>query len=169
MISRQEFFAKTRNKGYTTEQLYSAYEVYATCPGAAASHMTFDNFICFRCGSCCRRPWRVEATQYDVLRWIWEGRLDILGRLEHMPKRSAQAATSACERKALDMIGVELAEQDDGLVASLAASIVSARDGWLLVPKKNGQCVFYDDGLKSCAIYATRPEVCGRFPDVSRF
>ena len=169
MISRQEFFARSRNKGYTTEQLYSAYEVYTTCPGAAASHMKFDDFICLRCGSCCRKPWRVEATQYDVLRWIWEGRLDILGILEHTPKRSPQAAASACEEKALYMIGVELAEQDDMLVASLAASITSARNGWLLVPKKNGRCTFYNDVLKSCAIYATRPEVCGRFPDVSQF
>ena len=117
MISRQEFFTRSRNKGYTTEQLYSAYEVYTTCPGAAASHMTFDEFSCLRCGNCCRKPWRVEATQYDVLRWIWEGRLDILGTLEHMPKRSPQVATSVCEEKALDMIGVELAEQDDMLVA----------------------------------------------------
>ena len=169
MISRQEFFARSRNKGYTTEQLYSAYEVYATCPGAVASQMKFGDFLCLRCGSCCRKPWRVEATQYDVLRWIWEGRLDILGTLEHMPKRSTQAAASACEEKALDMIGVDLAEQDDMLVASLAASIVSARDGWLLVPKKNGRCIFYDDGQKACSIHGTRPEVCGRFPDVSRF
>jgi Fe-S-cluster containining protein len=169
MISRQEFFARSRNKGYTTEQLYSAYEVYATCPGAAASHMKFDDFTCFRCGSCCRKPWRVEATQYDVLRWIWEGRLDILGILEHTPKRSPQAAASACEGKALYMIGVELAEQDDGLVASLAAMITSARDGWLLVPKKNVRCIFYDEGQKACTVYATRPEVCERFPDVSQF
>ena len=102
-------------------------------------------------------------------RWIWEGRLDILGMLEHKPKRSSQAAVPASERKALDMIGVELAEQDDRLVASLAASIVSARDGWLLVPKKYGRCIFYDDRQKACTIYVTRPEVCGRFPDVSKF
>lgn len=169
MISRQEFFARSRDKGYTTEQLYSAYEVYTTCAGAMASDMMFGDFLCLRCGSCCRKPWRVEATQYDVLRWTWEGRLDILGILEHMPKRLSQAAASTCEEKALDMIGVELAEQDDMLVASLAASIASARNGWLLVPKRNGQCIFYDDSQKTCAIYATRPEVCGRFPNVSRF
>ena len=169
MISRQEFFARSRNRGYTTEQLYSAYEVYVTCPGAAASHMMLDDFTCLRCGSCCRKPWRVEATQYDVLRWIWEGRLDILWALEHRPKRVPQATISMYEAKALDMIGVELSEQDDMLVASLASSIMSARDGWLLVPKKNGHCIFYDDGQKACAIYETRPEVCCRFPDVSQF
>jgi Fe-S-cluster containining protein len=134
-----------------------------------ASHMTFGDFTCLRCGNCCRKPWRVEATQYDVLRWIWEGRLDILGMLEHMPKRAPLAAASSCEQKALDMIGIELAEQDDRLVASLASSIVSARDGWLLAPKKNERCIFYDESQKACAIYSTRPEVCGRFPDVSQF
>ena len=169
MISRQEFFARTRGKGYSTEQLYSAYEVYATCPGAAATHMKFGDFKCLRCGNCCRKPWRVEATHYDVLRWIWEGRLDILGILEHRHKRSVEAATSACEEKALDMIGVELAEQDDSLVASLAAAIASARNGWLLIPKMGGQCIFYDGGQKACTIYGTRPEVCAHFPDVSRF
>jgi Fe-S-cluster containining protein len=104
-----------------------------------------------------------------VLRWIWEGRLDILGALEHIPKRASQEAASACEEKALGMIGIGLAEQDDMIVASLASSIASARDGWLLVPKKNGRCIFYDESQKACAIYGTRPEVCGRFPDVSKF
>ena len=169
MISRQEFFARSRDQGYSTEQLYSAYEVYATCPGAAESHMRFDQFTCLRCGNCCRKPWRVEATLYDVLRWIWQGRLDILGALEHSHRRSVEPAVNACEEKAMDMIGIGLAEQDDGLVASLAAAIASARNGWLLIPKKNGQCIFYENEKKSCAIYDTRPEVCIRFPDVSRF
>jgi Fe-S-cluster containining protein len=169
MLSRQEFFARARREGYTTEQLYSAYEVLAMCPGAQASHMSFGDFKCMRCGNCCRRPWRVEATQYDVLRWIREGRLDILGALEQKPRRMPSAAASAYEARALDMIGVGLAELDDGLVASLAAAIASARDGWLLVPKRGGSCIFYDDRKKACAIYETRPEVCERFPDVRRF
>lgn len=169
MLSRQEFFARARREGYTTEQLYSAYEVLAMCPGAQSSHMRFGDFTCLRCGCCCRKPWRVEATQYDVLRWIREGRLDILGVLEQKPRRIPSASTSECEARALDMIGTDLAELDDGLVASLAAAIASARDGWLLVPKRSGGCIFYDDRKKACAIYGTRPEVCERFPDVRRF
>lgn len=170
MLSRQEFFAKAGREGYTTEQLYSAYEVYATCPGAAASHMRFDRFRCLRCGNCCRRPWRVEATRSDVLRWIWEGRLDILGALEQRPKRMPLTSLHAYEEKALEMIGASLLELDDDMVASLASAIAAAGDGWLLVPRKYGRCVFLDeDGLPACAIHGTRPEVCERFPDVREF
>jgi Fe-S-cluster containining protein len=163
MLTRQEFFARARKGKTSTEQLYSAYDAYSTCPKLGDD----GEFRCSRCGECCRRPWRVEASVYDVQRWIWESRLDIIGKLEYIPKKGPPPGLTECEKRSLEMMCSELIEYDESLVAMLAFALASARDSALVVSKNNGECVFHHGS--GCDIYSTRPDVCVKFPDTSLF
>lgn len=163
MLSRQEFFARARRGKCSTEQLYSAYEAYTTCPALRDN----GEFSCARCGNCCRRPWRVEASVYDVQRWIWENRLDIIGELEYSPKKGPPPWLTECEARSMEMMCSELIEYDESLVAVLAFALAAARDNALVVSKKTGECVYYNGS--GCSIYSTRPEVCARFPEAGLF
>lgn len=160
MLSRQEFFSRARRGPYTTEELYSAYEAYATCPAFPGA----GDFRCERCGRCCRRPWRIEPSVRDVQRWIREGRLDIIRRLEHAPRPGPPAVPAPCEAGDPGPPG----PVPHGMDGDLAAAMVfAAREGELVVPKTPAGCIYYDgDG---CTIYGTRPGVCSLFPDAGRF
>lgn len=163
MLSRQEFFARARRGPYSTEDLYSAYEAYATCPAFPRE----GEFQCERCGSCCRRPWRVEVSVYDVQRWIVENRLDIIRRLEYMPRRGPPMGLTQCEAKSLEMMCAGILEMEERLAARLAFTFGASRDGAMVIPKNEEGCVYHDgDG---CGIYDTRPQVCSRFPDARLF
>lgn len=163
MLSRQEFFVRARRGPYTTEELYSAYEAYATCPAFPRN----GDFYCRRCGSCCRRPWRIEASVYDIQRWIAEKRLDIIEGLEYRPKRGPPAGLTLCEVRSLEMMCAGLLEMDEAPIALLAFSLGAAREGALIMPKDAEGCAYYDG--EGCEIYATRPGVCARFPDARLF
>jgi Fe-S-cluster containining protein len=163
MLSRQEFFARARNGRYSTEELYSAYEAYMTCPAFGRP----GAFRCERCGRCCRRPWRVEASVYDVQRWIAEKRLDIIDSLEYVPKKGPPPGLTPCEMKEFEMICAGLLEQDERLTATLGFALAASREGALVMPRNACGCVHFDGA--GCAIYDTRPGVCGRFPDVALF
>jgi len=162
MLSRQEFFALARGQ-FSTEELYSAYEAYSTCP----AFRDRDAFHCERCGACCRRQWRIEASVYDVQRWISEKRLDILENLEYMPKRGPPQGPTPCEAKSLEMMCSGLLEFDENLTAMLAFALAASREGALVISKNTDGCIYYDGA--GCAIYGTRPEVCARFPDAGLF
>jgi Fe-S-cluster containining protein len=163
MLSRQEFFARARREKCSTEELYSAYEAYSTCPAFRGR----DVFRCERCGSCCRRPWRVEASVYDVQRWISEKRLDIIWKLDYMPKKGPPQGLTPCEIRSLEMMCSGLLEFDESLIPMLAFALAASRDGALVMPKHKDGCVYHDRAR--CAIYETRPEVCARFPDARLF
>ncbi len=163
MLGREEFFALARGGTFSTEELYEAYEAYATCP-ALRGHSVFK---CERCGACCRRPWRVEASVYDVQRWISEKRLDILERLEYAPKRGPPQGLSPCEARSLEVMCSELLEIDEGLVTAFAFALAASRDGALVIPKAADGCIFHEGS--GCAIYGTRPGICALFPDARLF
>lgn len=163
MLSRQEFFARARKGEYSTEQLYSAYEAYAICPCFGGP----GEFECNRCGNCCRKPWRVEASVYDVQRWISEKRLDIIGELEYFPKRGPPRGLTPCELRSLEMMCLELMELDESLIAMFAFALAASREGALILPKNDGGCIYHDGS--GCSIYGTRPEVCAVFPDTRLF
>jgi Fe-S-cluster containining protein len=148
MMSRQEFFALARGR-FSTEELYLAYEAYATCPAFRKS----GPFYCERCGACCRRTWRIEASVDDLQRWISEKRMDILENLKYAPKEGAPWRLMPHEA------GLSGATLDFALTASMEGALVIAKDG--------DGCVYYDGS--GCAIYDTRPMVCARFPDARLF
>lgn len=97
-MSRQEFFALARGR-FSTEELYTAYEAYVTCPALRGG----GSFYCMRCGACCRRQWRIEVSGADVRRWIAEKRLDILGSLKCSPRKGPPGALAASRHGALVM------------------------------------------------------------------
>jgi Fe-S-cluster containining protein len=163
MLGREEFFALARGGIFSTEELYEANEAYAICPSLRGR----GAFKCERCGACCRRPWRVEASVYDVQRWISEKRLDILESLVYEPKRGPPQGLTPCEAKSLEMMCSELLEVDEGLVTTFAFALAASREGALVIPKAADGCVFHDG--RGCAIYGTRPGVCAQFPDVRLF
>ena len=163
MLSRQEFFSRARPGKCSTEQLYSAYEAYSTCPALGDP----GEFRCTRCGNCCRRPWRVEVSVYDIQRWVRENRLDIVGELEYSPKKGPPPGLTECEARALEMMCSELIEYDESLAAMLAFSAAAARDGALVMAKKSGECIYHNG--TGCLIYSSRPSVCTQFPDVGLF
>jgi Fe-S-cluster containining protein len=160
MLSRQEFFALARDERFSTEELYETYEAYATCPALKGG----GAFQCERCGACCRRPWRVEASVDDVRRWISEKRLDILENLQYAPKRGPPQGLAPGEAGSLETMCAGLPES---LVATLAFALAASREGALVIAKNAGGCVYHDGG--ECAIYETRPGVCARFPDARLF
>lgn len=163
MLSRQEFFSRARQGPYSTEDLYSAYEAYATCPA-----FPYDgDFRCERCGSCCRRAWRIEVSVYDIQRWITEKRPDIVESLEYLPKRGPPAGLTPCEVRSLEMMCSGLLEMDESLTARLAFAFGASRDGAMVIPKNDDGCAYHDGA--GCTIYDTRPEVCARFPDARLF
>jgi len=163
MLSRQEFFALAREGKCSTEQLYSAYEAYSICPAFRKA----DEFVCTRCGNCCRRQWRVEASIYDVQRWISEKRLDIIHVMEYSPKKGPPGGLTPCEMRSMEMMGSWILELDESQVAMLAFALAASREGALVLPKTNQECIYHgDDG---CSIYSTRPEVCAMFPDMRLF
>jgi len=163
MLSRQEFFALARDARFSTEELYEAYEAYATCPALRDR----DTFQCERCGACCRRPWRVEASDNDVQRWISEKRLDILENLIYVPKKGPPQGLTPSEARSLETMCDGLPELDESLAATLAFALAASREGALVIAKNAGGCVYHDGG--GCAIYETRPGVCARFPDARLF
>ncbi|AFC99513.1 Uncharacterized protein family (UPF0153) [Methanocella conradii HZ254] len=163
MLSRQEFFARARGGKHTIEELYAAYETYSTCPAVRSR----GAFKCMRCGSCCRRPWRVEVSVYDVQRWIYEKRLDIMKSLEYRPRKGSFRRLSTCEARSLEIMCSSLLDLDESLSAGLAFAIAASRDGSLIMPKDEDGCVYLEDGL--CTIYETRPQVCASFPDAGLF
>jgi Fe-S-cluster containining protein len=174
MISRQEFFRiarKSPDNCLTTEQLYSAYEVYRTCPKVSASGIAIRGITapeCFRCGNCCRKPWRIEVAFHDVLRWIREKRFDIISSLEYSPRKSQDNEDIHADLKQAEMAASQLAGLDADILAKsvFMVYISASSEGCLIIPKNNG-CIFHDDGeISSCAIHDTKPEVCERFPDI---
>jgi Fe-S-cluster containining protein len=163
MLSRQDFFARARRGEYSAEELYPAYEAYVTCPAVSRSKA----FACERCGSCCRRPWRIEASVYDVQRWISEKRLDIVRRLEYRPKRGPPKGLTPCEVRSFEMMCDGLLELEESRMASLAFALAASREGAMVMAKGEEGCSYYDG--EGCAIYETRPEACARFPDARLF
>ncbi len=159
MLSREEFFAFAREGRLSTEELYEAYEAYATCPALRKR----GAYYCERCGACCRRPWRIEASVYDVQRWISEKRLDILESLEYLPKKGPPQGLSPSEVKSLEIMCAGLLELDEGIASAFAFALAASREGALVVAKNSEGCVYHDG--EGCAIYETRPGVCERFPD----
>jgi Fe-S-cluster containining protein len=168
MMSRPEFFARLRGcaPGLTPAQMYATYEAYLTCPLSpfreGAEALGFD---CGRCGNCCRRPWRVEAQLHDILRWLDEGRLDILASLEHRPRKTScgTADTGLIGQLALKAAGLD----GDDLAMTLSIVARSAADeGCYVLPGENGCRYLIDGTITACSIYDTRPEVCRRFPSV---
>jgi Fe-S-cluster containining protein len=162
MLSRQEFFALARGR-LSTEELYSAYEAYSTCPALRNR----GAFHCERCGACCRRPWRIEASVCDVQRWIVEKRLDIFENLKYAPKRGPPQGLTPREARSLETMCSGLLELDESLTATLAFALAASREGALVIAKDTGGCAYYDGSV--CTIYETRPEVCARFPDARLF
>ncbi len=163
MLSRQEFFALARTGDHPTEELYSAYDAYTTCPALPGD----GPFRCERCGTCCRRPWRVEASVYDVQRWIAEKRLDIIENLTYMPARGPPRGLTACEVKSLEMMCSGLLEMDESLTATLAFALAASRECSVVLAKNARGCIYYDG--TGCAIYGTRPGVCALYPDARLF
>jgi Fe-S-cluster containining protein len=169
MIGRQDFFARARKKAprYTTEQLYAAYETFLTCPiSPFREERDTAGFDCGRCGNCCRRPWRVEATLHDVLRWIAEGRHDILASLDYRPRGpddEPEDISPLVRQLASQLAG----EDEDHISRALSvAKSVEACEGSYVLPKKNGCSYLAGGKTTACRIYDTRPEVCRRFPGV---
>jgi Fe-S-cluster containining protein len=162
MLSRQEFFALAKGR-LPTEELYLAYEAYATCPALRNR----GAFRCERCGACCRRPWRIEASACDVQRWIAEERLDIFENLKYAPKIGPPQGLTPHEAKFLETMCFGQLELDEGLTATLAFALAASREGALVIAKNAGGCVYHDG--EGCAIYETRPQVCARFPDARLF
>jgi len=162
MLSRQEFFALARGRRFSTEELYEAYEAYATCHALRNQ----GAFQCERCGACCRRPWRVEVSVDDVQRWISQKRLDILENLVYVPKKGPPQGLTPGEARSLEMMCTGPYD-DDGLVAMLSFALAASREGALVIEKNADGCVYHDCG--GCAIYETRPGVCVRFPDARLF
>ncbi|HTX43965.1 MAG TPA: YkgJ family cysteine cluster protein [Methanocella sp.] len=157
MLSRQEFFALARGGRFSTEEKYEAYEAYATCPAFRKG-----SFHCERCGACCRRPWRVEASAGDIRRWISEKRLDIVENLVYWPKRGRPRGPAPGDARAL-----RTACDGESLEAMLAFALAASREGALVIAKDAGGCVYHDGS--GCAIHGTRPGVCARFPDARLF
>jgi Fe-S-cluster containining protein len=169
MIGRQDFFARVRGKshGYTTEQLYAAYETYLTCPlSPFRERRETVNIDCSRCGNCCRKPWRVEVHLWDVLRWAVEGRHDILASLERRPL-GRDPEHGSCSPLIRQLAALMAGTSEDRLVKALTVvKRVEASEGSYVLPK-NGGCSYLIDGpVTVCSIYDTRPEVCRRFPDI---
>ncbi len=168
MMSRAEFFAKVRGNrsyDYTTEQLYAAYEAYLTCPRspfrAPGATRTFE---CCRCGSCCRRPWRVEVDMLDAIRWIDEGRYDILAALEPRPWGGVDEPDidSIIVRQLADRLA---GEADERIALALTVvSGLSGSQGSYVLPQSDGCGYLIEGDQASCRIHDTRPEVCRRFP-----
>lgn len=175
MLSRQEFFSLMRAESVTscsTEQMYSAYEVYRTCPEIQMSGFTFEGIAgkgCYRCGECCRKPWRIEVSFSDVLRWVSEGRSDILGSLEFYPRKNAcEASSPEGSMTLLKHAGMQIPELGDDIASDAAFKLfISALyDGCLVLPKNKNGCVYLMAGAAtSCSIHGTKPEVCIRFPN----
>ncbi|MCD1296239.1 hypothetical protein CUJ83_14650 [Methanocella sp. CWC-04] len=177
MLSRQDFFKIVRQRvkeDITTEQLYSAYEIYLICPKAASMGYIISGIssqACYRCGNCCRKPWRIEASLYDVLRWIREGRFDILADLRYVPRRKEDETAPNIKAQAIKMVELmagHIAGCDRDLMAKAAFAIFAASrdDGCLVLPKSGeGGCIYHmDNGISSCGIHGTKPEVCMKFP-----
>jgi Fe-S-cluster containining protein len=170
MFSRAEFFAMVRSNmssTLTTEQLYGAYEAYLICPRSPYRiEKETAKIDCGRCGNCCRKPWRVEVDLHDVLRWIDEGRHDILASLEPRPwggENEFDTDSVLIRQLATRFAGLD----EESLATALAiASSVADSDGSYVLPKKEGCYYLVDGAVASCSIYDTRPEVCRRFPGV---
>ncbi|HMK46694.1 MAG TPA: YkgJ family cysteine cluster protein [Methanocella sp.] len=170
MMSRQEFFAWARNSTdlrYSIEQLYMAYESYLICPlvrvvveeGVAAGG-------CSRCGNCCRRQWKVEASLNDVLRWVEEGRIDILESLEFHSGFNTMICDWGSGTWARQIAGKTSRYDERITVLALEIARATMISGGCVVPKE-GICRYLIDGkTAACSIYETRPEVCRNFPEV---
>lgn len=168
MMSRSEFFTRVgRATGYTAGQLYAAYETYRTCPlSAFREERALLAVDCSRCGNCCRRPWRVEASLQDVLRWAVEGRHDILASLEHRPRKAAFEPYDVSP--VIWQLAGQLAGEDEEATATTLAVAqgVEHSEGSYVLPR-NGRCRYLIDGVTTaCGIYDTRPEICRTFPDI---
>ena len=171
MMNRQEFFAwarKSMDLRYSTEQLYMAYESYLICPLARAIQEEGATAAgCLRCGNCCRRQWKVEASLNDVLRWIGEGRTDILESLE--------CNDSSCGMRENDWgsgtVARHIAEraavygEDILAVALRIARTTTINGGYVVMPKEQGCKYLIGGKTVACSIYETRPEVCRNFPN----
>ncbi len=158
MLSRQDFFAMAKGR-LSVEELYSAYEAYVTCPALRER----GAFQCKRCGSCCRRPWRIEPSVDDVRRWISEKRLDIIENLVYAPKRGPPQGLTPLEAEALEA----MCSDDEYTAATFAFALAASAESALIVAKDLEICSYYD-GF-GCAIYDTRPGVCARFPESRLF
>jgi Fe-S-cluster containining protein len=169
MICRQDFFARARSmsSGYTTEQLYAAYEAFLTCPRSPFRDEREAYAVdCGRCGNCCRRSWRVEVSLRDVLRWAAEGRRDILSTLEYQPLGPDPVVTG--NSPAIKELARLLANEDEDCrtrILAMARSLESD-EGCYVLPKKDGCFYLIDGDTAACNIYDTRPEVCRLFPGV---
>jgi Fe-S-cluster containining protein len=168
MIGRQDFFAHARRRSscYTTEQLYAAYETFLTCPRSPFREERDAAVDCSRCGNCCRRNWRVEVSLQDVIRWVTEGRRDILAALEHRPR--GHGLTAAGIPSVIRPLSLLLSGEDEDYRAKVLAIARSleAGEGSYVLPKKTG-CYYLIDGVTTaCSIYDTRPEVCRIFPAI---
>jgi Fe-S-cluster containining protein len=168
MMSRAEFFAKVRGNGscnYTTEQLYAAYEAYLTCPSSLFRRKNpAAAFDCGRCGNCCRRPWRVEVDLLDALRWIDEGRYDILMSLE--PRQWGEIDEPDSDSIIIRQLAGKLAGEDDTRLATAlsVASSLAGSEGSYVLPKNEGCGYLVEGEFASCSIHDTRPQVCRLFP-----
>jgi Fe-S-cluster containining protein len=169
MMSCQEFFARARGRkpDIASEHLYAAYETYLTCPRSQFRSEGLEPVTdCGRCGHCCRRPWRIEVSLPDVLRWAREDRADILSSLEHSPMKLGEACFA--DVPILMQLACNLAGRHEDEIADILtiAQRVMTEDGSYVLPKNLGCKYLVDGKIAVCHIYESRPDVCRQFPPV---
>lgn len=125
-------------------------------------------FECQRCGKCCSSVRFISVCNDDVKRWAAQKRLDILESLVIDRRRTPLLAL---RRDAIDASKAEAsgdmaaAGLDDEHVFELLY-ITKLLECAVYVKRPGGACTFLreDGGLSACAIQATKPRVCDKFP-----
>ncbi len=154
-----------------------------------------DNFICARCGSCCRELGdSLYAIWQDIMRWIREEEREILLNtwiwtrsfivydeyglihdfvspdLSNYRKKLQDYEADGCSYN----VGFHGSQIDEvieyfGHVIKALRPVITSGDLWIgMNGKEKQECPFYTekDGKAVCRIYPTRPDMCRVFPIV---